>query len=53
MSEDTITIVIDGKDIKAQAGQTIMQAADAAGLYIRGCAGTRTCPRAATAGYVR
>ena len=34
MSEDTITITIDGKEIPAQAGQTIMQAADATGLYI-------------------
>jgi len=29
-----ITIFIDGKEVKAQAGQTIMEAADAAGIYI-------------------
>ncbi len=33
MSE-TITFTIDGVEIKAAAGQTIMQAADAAGIYI-------------------
>ncbi len=31
---DTITFVIDGKEIVAQKGQTIMEAADAAGIYI-------------------
>ena len=31
---DTITITIDGVDIQAELGQTIMQAADAAGIYI-------------------
>jgi len=29
-----ITIFIDGVEVKAQAGQTIMEAADAAGIYI-------------------
>ncbi|MBN2582403.1 MAG: (2Fe-2S)-binding protein [Planctomycetes bacterium] len=33
MSE-TITFTIDGKEVSAQPGQTIMQAADAAGIYI-------------------
>jgi [NiFe] hydrogenase diaphorase moiety small subunit len=31
---DTITLTIDGQDIPAQPGQTIMEAADAAGVYI-------------------
>jgi len=31
---DTITFTIDGAEVKAQAGQSIMQAADAAGIYI-------------------
>ncbi len=30
----TMNLIIDGKEIKAEAGQTIMQAADAAGIYI-------------------
>ncbi len=30
----TITLTIDGAEIKAEAGQTIMQAADGAGVYI-------------------
>mgnify|MGYP000620585957 CR=1 FL=1 len=34
MSKDTLTITIDGKKIPATPGQTIMQAADAAGVYI-------------------
>ena len=34
MSEDTITITIDGQEIQAKAGQTILEAADAAGVYI-------------------
>ena len=34
MNEDTVTIIIDGKRIEAGAGQTIMEAADAAGIYI-------------------
>ena len=36
---DTITFTIDGKEIAGAPGQTIMQAADAAGIYIpRPCA---------------
>lgn len=31
---NTITITIDGVEVKASPGQTIMQAADAAGIYI-------------------
>lgn len=31
---ETMTLTIDGKQIEGQAGQTIMQAADAAGVYI-------------------
>ena len=31
---DTITFIIDGVEIKARRGQTIMQAADEAGIYI-------------------
>jgi [NiFe] hydrogenase diaphorase moiety small subunit len=34
MSEKTITFTIDGVEVKGKLGQTIMQAADAAGIYI-------------------
>ena len=34
MSDQTVTIVIDGKEIAAEAGQTILKAADAVGVYI-------------------
>lgn len=34
MSDNTVTITIDGVEVKAQEGQTILQAADAAGIYI-------------------
>ncbi|MCK5178631.1 MAG: (2Fe-2S)-binding protein [Candidatus Omnitrophica bacterium] len=34
MSEQTITITIDGKEVKGAPGQTIMEVADAAGVYI-------------------
>ncbi len=34
MSENSLTIIVDGKEIEAKANQTIMQAADAAGVYI-------------------
>ena len=34
MSEEPVTILIDGKEIQAQPGQTLIQAADAAGIYI-------------------
>ncbi len=34
MSDDTVKIVIDGQEIAAKTGQTIMEAADAAGIYI-------------------
>jgi len=34
MSEQTVTIIIDGQEIQAQEGQSILQAADAAGIYI-------------------
>jgi [NiFe] hydrogenase diaphorase moiety small subunit len=34
MSEKMVTIIIDGKDVPATASQTVMQAADAAGMYI-------------------
>ena len=34
MSEHTITFEIDGVEVQGTAGQTIMQAADAAGIYI-------------------
>ena len=32
--QDTITININGKDYKVEAGQTIMQAADSLGFHI-------------------
>jgi len=42
---DTITITIDGVEVKAQPGQTIMAAADAAGIYIpRLCAHNELSP---------
>jgi [NiFe] hydrogenase diaphorase moiety small subunit len=31
---DTITLTIDGRDIDARPGQTVLEAADAAGIYI-------------------
>lgn len=34
MSDDTVTITIDGVEVKAKAGQSILQAADDAGIYI-------------------
>jgi [NiFe] hydrogenase diaphorase moiety small subunit len=34
MSQETVTITIDGVKVKALKGQTIMEAADAAGIYI-------------------
>ena len=34
MSDQTVTIIIDGVEVKAQEGQTIIQAADEAGVYI-------------------
>ncbi|HNR30435.1 MAG TPA: 2Fe-2S iron-sulfur cluster-binding protein [Candidatus Hydrogenedentes bacterium] len=34
MSQDTVNIIIDGVEIQATAGQTILEAADAAGMYI-------------------
>ena len=34
MSDETIAITIDGKPVTAKAGQTILEAADAAGIYI-------------------
>lgn len=34
MSEAKVTITIDGQTIEAEAGQTILEAADAAGIYI-------------------
>ena len=34
MAEQTITFTIDGVEVKGKAGQTIMQAADEAGVYI-------------------
>lgn len=34
MSDDTFTFRIDGVEVTAKAGQTIMEAADAAGIYI-------------------
>lgn len=34
MSKDTITFTIDGVEVKAKPNQTIMEAADAAGIYI-------------------
>lgn len=34
MSERMVTIIIDGKEIQAKANQTIMEAADEAGIYI-------------------
>ncbi len=34
MSDNTFTFIIDGVGVKAEKGQTIMQAADAAGIYV-------------------
>jgi [NiFe] hydrogenase diaphorase moiety small subunit len=34
MSDETFTIFIDGVEVEAKPGQTILQAADAAGIYI-------------------
>lgn len=34
MSKDTLHLTIDGKEITAKPGQTVMEAADAAGIYI-------------------
>ncbi len=34
MSQETVTIIIDGAEVQADPGQTIIQAADAAGIYI-------------------
>jgi len=34
MSERTVTIIIDGNEVEAQEGQTIIKAAEAAGIYI-------------------
>ena len=34
MNDKTVKIIIDGREIEAKAGQTIMQAADDAGIYI-------------------
>jgi [NiFe] hydrogenase diaphorase moiety small subunit len=34
MSQNKVTIIIDGREIAAEAGQTILQAAEAAGIYI-------------------
>ncbi len=34
MSDDTFTITIDGRTIPAKSGQTVMEAADAAGIPI-------------------
>jgi len=34
MSEQTVSIIIDGVEVKAKPGQTIIEAADAAGIYI-------------------
>ena len=34
MSEDTVTIIIDGVEVQAKAGQTVLQAAEVAGIYV-------------------
>jgi len=34
MSDDKVTIIIDGQTVEAKAGQTILEAAGAAGVYI-------------------
>ena len=34
MSEETVTLIIDGELVEAKEGQTILQAAEAAGIYI-------------------
>lgn len=34
MSDDRVNIIIDGREIQARPGQTLMEAADAAGIYI-------------------
>ena len=34
MSDQTVTIIIDGVEVTARPGQTIMEAADAVGVYI-------------------
>ncbi len=34
MSEATVTLIMDGAEVQAKMGQTVMEAADAAGIYI-------------------
>jgi [NiFe] hydrogenase diaphorase moiety small subunit len=34
MSEQTVNLIIDGEEIEARKGQTVLQAADEAGIYI-------------------
>jgi [NiFe] hydrogenase diaphorase moiety small subunit len=34
MSSEKVTMIIDGQEIQAEAGQTVMEAADEAGVYI-------------------
>ena len=52
--ETGFTFTIDGVEVTAYAGQTIMEAADEAGVYIpRVCAITKACVIRAAAGSVR
>ena len=51
--ETGFTFTIDGVEITAYAGQTIMEAADEAGVYIRAWAITRACATRAVAGSAR
>ncbi len=44
MSERIVTIIIDGTEVKAKAGETILQAADKAGIYIPRLCHTTTLP---------
>jgi len=52
MSE-TITFTIDGVEVQGRPGQTIIQAADEAGVYIPGSAIRRTSSRTGRAGCAR
>lgn len=51
--ETGFTFTIDGVEITAYAGQTIMEAADEAGSISRACATTKACATRAAAGSAR
>lgn len=53
MSGKTFTFTVDGLEIVASPGQTIIQACDAAGIYIPRLSLTRISSRPAIAGFAR